>query len=155
MFSPEERAQVRELAGKEQLGAEELEQLAAIFNRLLSHRELSQSPAFADIFAPPSATSKLLLGSTEENPLLQMRTALEKNFDDEASRRLNRALLAFVFPNELQPLKAELVPLQTWRQIDIKPQALSVLEPFMIWMKAGIISGIVLSSPYEIGRAHV
>ena len=148
LFSPEEQVLVRDFSGKEQLDETEMEQLAAIFNRLLSRRELSQSPAFVDVFAPPSAASKLLLGTTDENPLRQMRTALESKFDEDANRRLNRALLAFVFPSELQPLKAELVPLQTWRQIDTKPQALSVLEPFMIWMKAGIISGIILSSPY-------
>jgi len=148
LFSPEEQATVREFSAKSQLESDELEKLATIFSRLLSQRELNQSPAFADVFAPPSTASKLLLGSTDENPLLQMRTALEGKFDEDANRRLNRALLAFVFPNELQPLKAELVPLQTWRQIDTKPQALSVLEPFMIWMKAGIITGIVLSSPY-------
>ncbi|MFO0261633.1 MAG: twin-arginine translocase subunit TatC, partial [Planctomycetota bacterium] len=104
--------------------------------------------AYADLLAPPASTAKLLLRSTEENPLRQMADALAKNFDDDANRRLNRALLAFVFPNELQPLKAELVPLQTWRQVNTQPQALSVIEPFMIWMKAGIIFGIVLASPY-------
>jgi len=148
LFSPDEQATIREFSAKSQLEPGELEKLATIFSRLLSQRELNQSSAFADVFAPPSTASKLLLGSTDENPLLQMRTALESKFDEDANRRLNRALLAFVFPNELQPLKAELVPLQTWRQIDTKPQALSVLEPFMIWMKAGIITGIVLSSPY-------
>lgn len=143
-----EQATVRRVAEAATVSDADTEQVAALFNRLLGLRELNQSPAFADLLAPPSSTAKLLLGSTEENPLQQMAAALEKNFDEDANRRLNRALLAAVFPKELQPLKAELVPLQTWRQVNTQPQALSVIEPFMIWMKAGIITGIVLSSPY-------
>jgi sec-independent protein translocase protein TatC len=129
---------------------EELEKLATTVSRLLSRKgvePVARAPQM--VFAPPSTASKLLLGSTDENPLLQMRTALDRNFDEDAEPKIDIGLRpAFVFPTELQPLKAELVPLQTWRRIDTKPQALSVLEPFMIWMKAGIITGIVLSSPY-------
>jgi sec-independent protein translocase protein TatC len=148
LLTDTERTMVRRLAKDETSSATEVEDIAAMFNRLLGLRELNQAPAYADLLAPPSSTAKLLLGSTEENPLQLMADALTRNFDDDANRRLNRALLAYVFPNELQPLKAELVPLQTWRQVNTQPQALSVVEPFMIWMKAGIISGIVLASPY-------
>jgi sec-independent protein translocase protein TatC len=40
------------------------------------------------------------------------------------------------------------LPVFAWRPVKIKFQSLSAEEPFMIWMKAGFISGLVLASPY-------
>ena len=45
-------------------------------------------------------------------------------------------------PDELQTLEV-----QTWRTVDASVKTLNAHEAFMIWMKAGFISGFVLSSP--------
>ncbi|MFO0262447.1 MAG: twin-arginine translocase subunit TatC [Planctomycetota bacterium] len=64
LLNDSERETVRRLgniAPEERAGEDEL---ASIFNRLLSLKELNQSEAYADLLAPPSSTAKLLLGST-------------------------------------------------------------------------------------------
>ncbi len=54
-------------------------------------------------------------------------------------------------PGELAG-KGQLVPVFLWHEIDddprINPLALGVAEPFSIWMKASLVVGIVLSSPW-------
>ena len=47
---------------------------------------------------------------------------------------------------------AALVPMRVWRNIDDDPRtkvkSLSVQEPFMIWFKAALLAGAILSSPW-------
>ncbi len=45
------------------------------------------------------------------------------------------------------PIPGKLVPMTLWRSIKTNTEALSLQEPFMIWMKAAIIAGFVLGSP--------
>ena len=47
----------------------------------------------------------------------------------------------------MSPLKTDLVSIELWEAADFQPQSLTVTEPFMIWMKAGLISGLVLALP--------
>ena len=54
---------------------------------------------------------------------------------------------AFPKPLEL-PDSMQLMEVRTWNQIDIRVQTLNAHEAFMIWMKAGFISGFVISSPF-------
>ncbi len=45
------------------------------------------------------------------------------------------------------PDPSRLVSMRLWRAIKTNTEALSLQEPFMIWMKAAIIAGIVFGSP--------
>ena len=38
--------------------------------------------------------------------------------------------------------------IKIWEELDVKPQSLTATEPFMIWVKAGVITGLILSSPW-------
>jgi sec-independent protein translocase protein TatC len=50
-------------------------------------------------------------------------------------------------PSTSLPDPARLVSIRLWRAIKTNTEALSLQEPFMIWMKAAIIAGIVFGSP--------
>lgn len=148
LIPPADQAVIERIGRAAEATASDLSEITRILNGVMSRAELNQSAAFAAHLAAPSEAARWLLGSTERNPLHEMAVALQSQPDDDTTRRLNRALLAIVFPQELQPLRQELIPLQIWREVNVQPQALSVIEPFMIWMKAGIICGLVLSSPW-------
>ena len=64
-----------------------------------------------------------------------------------ANQRLNRALLFGLFSDQMSQLKTDLVSIELWESADFQPQSLTVTEPFMIWMKAGLISGLILALP--------
>lgn len=46
------------------------------------------------------------------------------------------------------PPTAPLVRMRVWKQIDAEITSLSAHEPFMIWMKAALITGAVIASPW-------
>ncbi len=48
----------------------------------------------------------------------------------------------------LPPPSADLIKLRLWRRVDSMVSSLSAHEAFMIWLKAALITGVVLSSPW-------
>lgn len=61
---------------------------------------------------------------------------------------LNRQLIAAAFPGTIQLPPPSTMELTTWQPIDVDVQALSVHEPFMVFVKAALVLGLVLSSPW-------
>jgi sec-independent protein translocase protein TatC len=47
-----------------------------------------------------------------------------------------------------KPKTDEMVKIRVWRPIKTKVSALNVQEAFMIWLKAGFVSGVIISSPW-------
>lgn len=61
---------------------------------------------------------------------------------------LNRQLIAATFADTIRLPKPATFELTTWQPIDVDVQALSVHEPFVIFVKAALVVGLVLSSPW-------
>jgi sec-independent protein translocase protein TatC len=78
----------------------------------------------------------------------QLKQRLDIQFDAQLNQRLNRTLIADLFAGQMRTVRADLTPIEIWQNADIEPQSLSTTEPFMIWMKAGIITGLFLASPW-------
>jgi sec-independent protein translocase protein TatC len=53
-----------------------------------------------------------------------------------------------VFPDSLRRARLNLLSVITWRPVRVRFQVLNAQEAFMIWMKAGIMTGLILASPY-------
>jgi len=127
-------------------------------NALAGQRELHESPEFAGLTGTDAGLTQTfavrvaqLFGQkppATTDTVGQIRTQLAKEFDPEQSRRLNKLLLARVFPSALRTARVNVLPMFAWRPVKIKFQSLSAEEPFMIWMKAGFITGLVVASPY-------
>ena len=62
--------------------------------------------------------------------------SLQKTLPNEFSE-------SFDPPNSLRTLEV-----RTWTKVDVRVQTLNAHEAFMIWIKAGFITGAVLSSPF-------
>ncbi len=76
----------------------------------------------------------------------------QTNLSVEQQRRLNRLLLESALPGELAVTYPNLLPLKFWRTIFDDPrtkiQSLSAGEVFGFWVKAALVVGAVLASPY-------
>jgi len=66
--------------------------------------------------------------------------------------RFNRQLTAIAHPHLHAHMRPQMTPLLLWRSVKndnrLKPKSLNVQEGFMIWMKASILLGLVVSSPW-------
>jgi len=50
--------------------------------------------------------------------------------------------------DNIPPPKSFLVNFRTWRPVKMEVRSLNAQEAFMIWMKAGFITGVVVASPW-------
>jgi len=121
--------------------------IAKTFDRISQSKDLAQAPAFADLLSEQSSGWKDWLEPPKANPLAKMKQVIDQEFDAVANQRLNRALLFGLFSDQMSQLKTDLVSLELWEPADFQPQSLTVTEPFMIWMKAGLITGLILALP--------
>ncbi len=53
-----------------------------------------------------------------------------------------------IIGEQLQPPQPSLIKARIWRPVEIQVTTLNAQEAFMIWMKAAMVAGIVLASPW-------
>lgn len=145
-LSETERLAIEALASKpsDQATVDDAKGIATAFDRLSQSKDLPQSAAFTDLLSEKPGS---WLEPAKVNPLAKMKQSIDEKFDTVANQRLNRALLFGLFADQMSQLKTDLVSIELWESADFQPQSLTVTEPFMIWMKAGLITGLVLALP--------
>lgn len=159
LLSAEDRQALEALAKAEaEFTVEQQAQLAAILNRVAGQSELHETPVFVGIAGPDAGpqntiqtwlASLLGLAASEEyNTVAELRTQLKEKFDPEKSRRLNKILLSRAFPDSLHKTRLNLLTMITWRPVKVRFQVLNAQEAFMIWLKAALVTGLVVASPY-------
>ena len=159
LLTAEDRKTVQTLAAVEgELSADQIAQLAGVLNRVAGQRELHAAPELAHFTGPdadPTASwqSKLLAlfgytGAPATDTVAVLRGQLAEKFDADQSRRLNKLLLARVFPDSLRKARLNLLALRAWRPVKVRFQVLNAQEAFMIWLKAALMTGLVVASPY-------
>ncbi len=121
-----------------------------VFNQMIERDDLVDASAFASAMESNPSSSWDVFGSGTENPLTEMKADLERTNDPDLRRRINRVLVTQTFSKWMPPVKLDMVPMQVWRKIDAEPQSLAATESFMIWIKAGIFSGLLLASPWVL-----
>jgi sec-independent protein translocase protein TatC len=159
LLSSEQRETIQRLAKVSiDPSPDEMKQVLEILNDLADKRELHESAEFARVAGPDATITATwmtdfwtYLGwppSKATDTVADLHDKLAKQFDAEKSRRLNKLLIASVFPNALRKARLNLMPLLSWRPVKVRFQVLNAQEAFMIWMKAAIVTGLVISSPY-------
>ena len=159
LLSAEDKKLVQTLAAAQGgLSADQVAQLAAVLNRVSARRELHEAPEFASLTGPdadPTASwqSKVLAlfgytGASNTDTVADLRKQLAEKYDAEKSRRLNKLLIARVFPDSLRKARLNLLALRAWRPVKVRFQVLNAQEAFMIWLKAALMTGLVVASPY-------
>lgn len=125
-------------AEKEQLTPEDVEQLASALDQVLARRDFYDQVAFANVQL-----------SSDVNKLLESQAPLPAG---RGLRLLNWLLLSAIFPDQLGAPRVNLSPVIIWRDAAdderVQPQSLGVEESFMIWIKAALISGAIIASPW-------
>ncbi len=148
-LSEAERASLKDIAVKpsDAITNEDTAAVATAFDRLSKSDDLAKADAFADLLTEEPSRWQDWLEPPATNPLAKMKQSLDEEFNAVANQRLNRALLFGLFAGQMEQLKTDLVSIELWESADFEPQSLTVTEPFMIWMKAGLISGLILALP--------
>ena len=120
-----------------------------IFNHLIRDGAIHQSAAFDDLLEPDEPEGLwAMLEPPKTKPLASVREQLNKENDPVLTQRLNRALITYVFSEQMPPFKADLVPIEIWESGEFEPLALGVAEPFTVWLKAGLFTSLILSGPW-------
>jgi sec-independent protein translocase protein TatC len=158
MMNDRQRKTVEQLSAESEVPPEQFHEVLAILNDLAGKREVHESGQFADVAGPDAtvtATSMTKLWTYLGRPAPEandtvavLRRQLQEKFDAEKSRRLNKLLIAAVFPAALHKARLNLMSLFTWRPVKVRFQVLNAQEAFMIWMKAALVTGLVIASPY-------
>jgi sec-independent protein translocase protein TatC len=159
LLTAEQQQQIARLAESESpLTRVEVGQVLAILNEVAARPELHDAPELANYTGPDADVSAAaltalswLLGTktiAARDTVADLREKLAAGPDPEATRRLNKLLLARVFPNSLHKARVNLLSLFTWKPVKVRFQVLNAQEAFMIWMKAALITGLILASPY-------
>lgn len=156
LLSEEQRKQVRALAMRtEEAGSPEVNRLVSILNSVGGKRELHESAEFQPKAvgeeAEPSKAPWWMFrsqGDLDDQTPKKIRESLKAMFDPEQSRRLNKLLLATHFPAVFEAPRVSLIPLAAWKTVHVRFLVLNAQEAFMIWMKAALVTGLVLGSPW-------
>lgn len=99
-----------------------------------------------DAMSDPEASQRV------DDSVKQMQDRIENESSDERksslTRRLNRFVICRIFPEYLRTPRPATIEIPVWKKIDIKVQTLNAHEAFMIWLKAAMIAGFVMASPW-------
>ncbi len=147
-LSPVEQATIKELATRSKTNPGDTEKMTQIFNRISVDVELYNAAEFANEVTEPTASFWSQFNPPAVKPLAKMKSQLVKANDANLARRLNRALLTDLFSDRMAELRMDLVAIEFWESSDFQAQSLGVSEPFMVWMKAGVLTGLVFSGPF-------
>ena len=160
LLTAEQRKRVETLAAAgQELDAKQTAEILQILNSLAAQPALHDSPQWAAISGPDQTAAEnlstwvlSLLGRkpVATDTVSTIRQQLAAKPDAEGTRRLNKLLLARVFPEALRAARLNLLTIYSWKPVKVRFQVLNAQEAFMIWMKAGLMSGLILASPYVI-----
>ncbi|MEQ1903757.1 MAG: twin-arginine translocase subunit TatC [Pirellulaceae bacterium] len=149
ILSTEHRELIEKLAKADvEPTVEDSEKFLGALNSLLDNESLRLQEPFSKIVENKISTTEWLMGAKPIPGVEKMQEKLSASFDKGLNRKLNRMLVHRVFADIVPPLKSNLVPFTTWLPVDTRTQSLAITEPFMIWMKAGLVAGLFLSSPW-------
>ena len=148
LLSSEDQKTIKGLAKEDEPDASQLAEFLAVMNRLAENRKVNESETFASQISIKEPSFWDNFKEQEEDTLPQMAAVLKSEFSDDLNRRVNRVIISRQFSQYCNPLKLEMFDIKIWEELDVKPQSLTATEPFMIWVKAGVITGLILSSPW-------
>jgi sec-independent protein translocase protein TatC len=168
-LAPGEQAQIAALArSAAALTPQETRALLAVLNRVADKPALHQAPELAALTGPDNDAAAaaqssmewvaaLLFGgaASKDDTVTKLREQLATAPNAETSRRLNKLLMARVFPESLRKARVSLLVFHAWKPVKVRFQVLNAQEAFMIWLKAALTTGLVLASPYLLYQIWV
>ena len=148
LLSESEQRELDRIGDLQVIAEPDFERFVATLNQLLSRREIAETDSFVQIIEDSERSLTDMLESQRENPLLEMKQQLDRQFDPDLLERLNRLLIARSFGEAIADVQMQLLPLTLWKSARFQSQSLGATETFMIWVKAGVVAGLVISCPW-------
>ena len=160
-LDPDQQQRIKTIGEKQSATAADQLEVLEIFNSATRLQKFSDDEAFADTLTAPVADWTTLYQKPPEKPLARLKQTLNESFADTTvttlglqadrdnlNRRMNRALIASMFPDQMPRLKMNLVPVEIWEPNTFEPQSLAATDGFFIWLKAGVVTGLCISFPW-------
>lgn len=147
MLSPSDRDEIVRIGNLQKPTPQDIQSFTEVLNRLLERKAIHESEEFAPVISGvDQGWVDKLQGS--DNPLQEMKQQLDSSFDPDLSERINRLLIYKSFGEPISQPNLQMIPLTIWKSAHFQSQSLGATETFMIWVKAGVITGLVFSSPW-------
>ena len=156
-LTPDQQQRIKTIGEKQPATEADQSAVLEIFNSATRLSKFSDDAAFADALSAPVADWTTLYQEPPEKPLARLKEALNESLSDtnaeqadqdNLNRRMNRALIASMFPDQMPRLKMNLLPIQIWEPNTFEPQSLAATDGFFIWLKAGVVTGLCISFPW-------
>lgn len=156
-LDPAQQQRIKTIGEKQSVADADRLAVLEIFNSATRLPKFSDDAVFAETLAAPVADWTTLYQKPPEKPLARMKQALDESLVDKATeqidrnnlnRRMNRALIISMFPDQMPPLKMNLMPIEIWEPNTFEPQSLAATDGFFIWLKAGVVTGLCISFPW-------
>lgn len=149
-LSVEEQSQIAQWASAERLADADLAAFADILNAAAQRASFADHPAFAARFSGEPQPG--LFSASEAISLRDTKAQLGRASSDvEAAplrTRLNQWLIWGALAPRLPRPDLPLMEIVIWESSEVSVQSLAATEAFMIWMKAGLVLGLVIASPW-------
>lgn len=160
LLTPEQQKRVTALAAASgPLTAAQRSEVLQMLNDVAGKPALHEAPEMAGFSGPDGGLTATLgsriaqlfgFSADKSDTINKLRQDIAKGASPELTRRLNKLLLAKVFPDSLRKARLNLLVLYTWKPVKVRFQVLNAQEAFMIWMKAALMTGLIVASPYLI-----
>ena len=144
-LTQQQRKTVSEIA---ESGTDNDRQLLVVLNALIDNSELYKSEAFDDLLSENDGGFWSWFSPSEKNYLAEMKKKLDEDPDPDEKRHLNKLLIQYTFPEAMVSPRLRLQPMVVWESVEVRTQSLTPTEVFMIWIKAGLITGFFIASPW-------
>lgn len=149
-LGPEKQERIRKWSQAASLSSAEIEEFANLLNELAETADFSNHPAFAQRFSGESQPGLFTL--TEAVTLAETKKRMSQSSSSAESTalrmRTNQWLIWSALAPDLPRPDLPLMEVVIWESADVNVQSLAATEAFMIWMKAGVVLGFVIASPW-------
>ena len=143
---------VRGLGQQKKLSVEDIARFTSIVNSLLTKPEIYKQSAFESVINGSNESWVEKLKPDEPSPLMEMKLKLDAEVDGkndpELLARMNQSLVKSALGNVGTSSNLKSAELTIWKPAKFSAQSLGATDPFMIWLKALVVTGLLIASPW-------
>ena len=147
-----DQASIVEIGQQKELSDEFAARFVEIVNSLLSQPGIYKQSAFEQVINGSNKTWVEKLKEIELSPLMEMKVKLDAEVDGkndpELLARMNRSLINSAFEIDSTDFSSKTTELTIWKPAQFSAQSLGATDPFMIWLKALVVTGLLIASPW-------
>jgi sec-independent protein translocase protein TatC len=148
LLSDTEKTRVKTIAKANEATDEQKSELAVAISRILSDRSIYDEPLFDRYNKSLGPLEKIALPEA----IRERFSLVEPETDETEIRILNWFLLDTLSDEAVLAPHPEMISIRLWKRLETDPRTkiktLNAQEAFTIWLKASIMTGVVISSPW-------